>query len=91
MFKVTGIKDGITITVECDKNLNLTFNEEKNEHYNDEMELLMQSPSAGGTYLPEQKTGIHAYLTLKENFFDKVLTEEVGDIGTLENDPDLIY
>lgn len=91
MFKITGKKDDKTITAECDKDFNFKFNGAKNENYETELELLMKSPSAGGTYLPEEKTHIHAYLILKERFFDDVLTEEVGDIGELEYDPNLIY
>lgn len=91
MFKITGNKNGEVMTVELDKDLNITFNGVKNECFNDELELLMQSPSGGGTYCPEQKTELHIYLTLKERFFDEVLKEEVGEMDELEHNPNVTY
>ena len=90
MFTITGTKGGKTIVVKCDKNLNITFNDTKNECLNDELNLLLRSPS-GGTYCPEEKTELHIYLTLKESFFDEVLKEEIAELEELENEPQTVY
>lgn len=90
MFKFEEIKDGEPITAKGYNYLNFTFNGDENECYKEEIEFLMKSPS-GGTYCPEEQTELHAYLTLKERFFDEVLKEEIAEIGELENEPQTVY
>lgn len=54
--------------------------------------LLENRKPIGGTYWPEKYEPLNVYFTLKERYFDKLISIEVeGDLGTIPFEEGTIY
>lgn len=54
--------------------------------------LLANPEPIGGTYWPEKYEPLNVYFTLKDRYFDKLISIEVeGDLGTIPFEKGVIY
>lgn len=76
-----------------DKKQTIVFKDGEFETENFYLDSLLENPRPiGGTFYPEKYDPLNVYFTLKDRYFDKLISIDVeGDLGTIPFEESTIY